>query len=44
VTALRERASRYRSERGHEAPYWMLVELARETVAAERASLNAALK
>jgi hypothetical protein len=44
VAALRERAAGYRAERGHEAPYWTLVELARETVAAERASLTPALR
>ena len=43
VTALGERAARHRAEHGREAPYWTLVELARETLAAERASLDPAL-
>jgi hypothetical protein len=41
--ALQARATAYRSERGHDAPYWTLVELAREAVAAEHASLAPAL-
>jgi len=43
VAALTERAQRYRAERGHEAPYWTLVALAREALAAERASLAPSL-
>jgi hypothetical protein len=40
---LEARAARYRSQNGREAPYWTLVELARESLAARRASLEPAL-
>lgn len=36
-------AAAYRAENGHEAPYWTLVELARDALAARRASLVPAL-
>ncbi len=41
--ALQERAGRFRAERGYEAPYWVLVELAREALRAERDGLRPAL-
>jgi hypothetical protein len=41
---LQARAAAYRNGRGYEAPYWTLVELARESLAARRASLTPALR
>jgi hypothetical protein len=41
---LRAKALEYRLETGHEAPYWTLVELAREALATRRSSLTSALR
>jgi len=41
---LEERAARYRTENGREVPYWTLVELVRESLAALGPSLSPALR
>jgi hypothetical protein len=41
---LVRRATQFRTAEGYEAPYWALVELAREALAAERAGLSPALR